>query len=184
MQRLLAISRAIDGLNERIGRAAAWAILAAAVISAANAVLRKLDLSSNAWLEIQWWLFAVTFLLAAPWTLARNEHIRIDVVSNRLSQRARDIIDIVGHSVFLLPIAALILVTSWSYFVVSWTQNEGSPNAGGLPLWPVKALIPIAFALLFLQALSELIKRIAIMRGDCTEPPVHDGRHNSESSGA
>lgn len=179
MQRFLAVSRAIDRLNESIGRAAAWAILAAAVISAANAVLRKLDVSSNAWLEIQWWLFAVTFLLAAPWTLARNEHIRIDVISNRLSQRTRDLIDLAGHVIFLMPVTILVLVTSWSYFLVSYTQSEGSPNAGGLPLWPIKALIPLAFALLLLQAVSEVVKRVAIMRGALDDPH----RHNDDQTG-
>lgn len=171
MQRLLALSRAIDAMNERIGRTMAWAIVAAAMVGAVNAVLRKLfDVSSNAWLEAQWWLFALAFLLAAPWTLARNEHVRIDVLANRASQRTRNLIDLFGHVFFLLPVTALILVTSWHYALVSFAQNEGSPHAGGLPLWPIKALIPVAFALLLLQGLSELIKRLAIMRGHLAEP--------------
>jgi TRAP-type mannitol/chloroaromatic compound transport system permease small subunit len=170
MTSLLAASRHIDRLNERIGRAAAWAIVAACLVSAVNAVLRKLDIGSNAGFEIQWWLFAVAFLLAAPWTLALNEHIRIDVVNQRLSARARNVIELIGHTLFLIPVATLILVLSWNYFLVSYNQNEGSPNAGGLPLWPIKALMPLAFALLLLQAMSELIKRIAVIRGLIPEP--------------
>lgn len=170
MHSLMAASRLIDGLNERIGRAAAWAIVAACAVSAVNAVLRKLDIGSNAWFEIQWWLFSVTFLLAAPWTLALNEHIRIDVVSQRLSPRTRNVLEVIGHVLFLIPIAALILYLSWHYFLVSYIQNEGSPHAGGLPLWPIKALIPLAFALLLLQALSELIKRVAVICGRIPDP--------------
>ena len=174
MQPLLKLSRLIDALTGRIGRAVSWLIVAAALVSAGNAVVRKLfDISSNAWLEAQWWLFALVFLLAAPWTLRENEHIRIDVVLSRLSKPARDWIDVVGHVLFLLPMAALILYTSWHYFGISFAQNEQSKDAGGLPQWPIKALIPIAFALLFAQGLSELIKRIAILRGDLTEPSPH-----------
>ena len=172
MKRLLALARAIDALSARIGRYAAWLIVAAAVISAGNAVIRKVfDTSSNAWLEIQWWLFAVCFLLAAPWTLALNEHIRIDVVSNRLTRNLRNAIEVSGHVFFLLPAAALLFVLSWSYFLTSWSQNEQALNAGGLPQWPIKAVIPLGFALLFMQGLSELIKRVAIMRGDIQEEP-------------
>jgi TRAP-type mannitol/chloroaromatic compound transport system permease small subunit len=153
-----------------------WLIVAAALISAGNAISRKLfDASSNAWLELQWWLFAIVFLLTAPWTLRENEHIRIDIVNNRLSQRLRNGIEILGHVFFLLPATALILVTSWFYFLTSYAQNEQSPNAGGLPQWPIKALIPLAFALLFLQGLSELVKRIAIIRGDLAERPAGGG---------
>ncbi|HEX2839853.1 TRAP transporter small permease subunit [Hyphomicrobium sp.] len=176
MNGLLAASRVIDRVSGTIGRSVAWLIVAAAVISAANAVVRKtFDWSANSLLEIQWWLFAAVFLLASPWTLAANEHIRIDVVSSRLSTRTRNLIELMGHVFFLLPTAAMIVYTSWIFFATSFAQNEQSPNAGGLPLWPIKALIPIAFALLFVQGLSELIKRIAIMRGDMAATPPHDG---------
>jgi TRAP-type mannitol/chloroaromatic compound transport system permease small subunit len=122
-------------------------------------------LSSNAWLELQWWLFAAVFLLAAPWTLALNEHIRIDIVTQRLPRRWRNMIDITGHLLFLLPMAALVVWTSWPFFLVSYEQNEQSSNYGGLPQWPAKLLIPLAFAILFIQGLSEIIKRIAVMSG-------------------
>ena len=167
MQALLALSRWIDAATRLIGQQVAWLIVAAALISAGNAVIRKLfDTSSNAWLELQWWLFAAVFLLAAPWTLALNEHIRIDIVNERLPRWARNAIEIVGHIFFLLPTAALVAYTSWSFFLSSWQQNEQSSNYGGLPQWPVKFLIPLAFALLFAQGLSELIKRLAIISGD------------------
>jgi TRAP-type mannitol/chloroaromatic compound transport system permease small subunit len=185
MQALLSLSRAIDALNTWIGRTVAWLIVAAAVISAGNAIIRKLfDTSSNAWLELQWWMFAIAFLLAAPWTLKDNEHIRIDIVSARLSKRTRNIIELIGHVFFLLPTAALIIYTSWNYAAISWMQNEQSKDAGGLPQWPIKWLIPLAFALLFSQGLSELIKRIAIMRGDMEEPKPKGGYHEAVTSAA
>jgi TRAP-type mannitol/chloroaromatic compound transport system permease small subunit len=137
------------------------------------------DWSANSMLEIQWWLIAAVFLLAAPWTLAVNEHIRIDVLNSRLSPRTRNIIELVGHGLFLLPMAAMIAYTSWIFFATSYAQNEHSPNAGGLLMWPIKALIPIGFALLFAQGVSELIKRVAIMRGDLAERAGHDGYHDS-----
>jgi TRAP-type mannitol/chloroaromatic compound transport system permease small subunit len=180
MTELLAVSRLIDRVTGTIGRSVAWLIVAAAIISAGNAVVRKtFDWSANSLLEIQWWLFAVVFLLAAPWTLAVNEHIRIDVVNSRLSTTKRNIIELAGHALFLLPMAGMIVYTSWIFFATSYGQNEQSPNAGGLPLWPVKALIPIAFALLFAQGISELIKRVAIMRGDLAEPSAHGGYHEA-----
>jgi TRAP-type mannitol/chloroaromatic compound transport system permease small subunit len=180
MRELLALSRQIDRLSGAVGRSAAWLIVVAALISAVNAVVRKtFDWSANSLLEVQWWLFAVVFLLAAPWTLAVNEHIRIDVVNSRLSPRTRNIIELVGHIFFLLPMAAMIVYTSSIFFATSYMQNEQSPNAGGLPQWPIKALIPIAFALLFAQGLSELIKRIAIMRGDIEETLPHPSYHEA-----
>jgi TRAP-type mannitol/chloroaromatic compound transport system permease small subunit len=180
MTELLAVSRLIDRVTGTIGRSVAWLIVAAAIISAGNAVVRKtFDWSANSLLEIQWWLFAVVFLLAAPWTLAVNEHIRIDVVNSRLSTTKRNIIELAGHALFLLPMAGMIVYTSWIFFATSYGQNEQSPNAGGLPLWPIKALIPIAFALLFAQGISELIKRVAIMRGDLAEPSAHGGYHEA-----
>ena len=186
MNLLLALSRRIDAINGWIGRNVAWLIVVAAFIGAGNAIVRKIfDLSSNAWLELQWWLFAMAFLLAAPWTLLVNEHIRIDIVNARLPRRWRNMIEIVGHVFFLLPTAALILYTSWHYAEISWLQNEQSKDAGGLPQWPIKALIPVAFALLFAQGLSELIKRIAIMRGDLPEPQsAGHGYHDAVTQAA
>ncbi len=176
MRGLLALSQLIDAGTRRLGQWVAWLVVAAAVISAGNALIRKLfDTSSNAWLELQWWLFAAVFLLAAPWTLALNEHIRIDIVSQHFSRRLRNWIEIAGHLLFLLPMAALVVWTSWPFFLVSYAQDEQSSNFGGLPQWPAKFLIPLAFAILFVQGVSELIKRIAIQRGDLieTEPGVH-----------
>ena len=166
MQALLALSRRIDRMSGSIGHAVSWLIVVAVFISAGNAIVRKVfDLSSNAWLHAQWWLFAMVFLLAAPWTLRDNEHIRIDVVNTHLSQSLKNWIEIIGHVFFLLPMAALLAWTSWHYAGISWAQNEQASDAGGLPQWPIKMLIPIAFALLFVQGVSELIKRVAIMRG-------------------
>lgn len=184
MKQLLRLSQAIDKVNAAVGRWASWLIVAAAFISAANAVVRKgLHMSSNAWLEVQWWLFAAVFLLAAPWALALNEHIRIDVVSNYFSRRQRDVIELIGHIFFLIPSAIIIVVTSWYYFLTSLAQNEQSQNAGGLPQWPIKALIPLAFTLLFVQGVSELIKRMAIMRGLMPEPILHDGYRDLATAG-
>ena len=180
MQQLLAASRLIDRVTGTIGRSAAWLTVAAALVSALNAIVRKtFDWSANSLLEVQWWLFALVFLLAAPWTLAVNEHIRIDVVSSRLSARTRNIIDVVGHIFFLLPMAAMIVYTSSIFLWTSYAQNEQSANAGGLPQWPIKLLIPIAFTLLFTQGVSELIKRIAIMRGDLADPGGSHGYHEA-----
>lgn len=180
MKQLLALSRLIDRASAAIGQSVAWLIVAAAIISALNAFVRKaFDWSQNSLLEIQWWLFALVFLLAAPWTLAVNEHIRIDVVNSRLSVTQRNIIELIGHALFLVPMAAMIVYTSSIFFSNSLAQNEQSPNAGGLPLWPIKALIPIAFALLLAQGLSELIKRIAIMRGELVETRGHASYHDA-----
>ncbi len=180
MKGLLATSRLIDRTSTAIGRAAAWLVVVAALISASNAVVRKtFDWSSNAFLEIQWWLFAAVFLLAAPWALVSNEHIRVDILNNRLSERTRNIIELVGHALFLLPVAGLIAVTSWHFFLASYAHNEQSPNAGGLPVWPIKALIPLAFALLFAQGVSEIIKRVAIMRGELSEKTAKGGYHDT-----
>jgi TRAP-type mannitol/chloroaromatic compound transport system permease small subunit len=174
MGSLLRLSSAIDRFNARIGRMASWLILASILISAGNAIIRKVfGISSNAWLEIQWWLFAAAFLFAAPWTLAIGEHIRIDIVNDRLSKSARDRIDLVGHLAFLLPTAILILVTSAAYFMTSWSQNEQALNPGGLPQWPVKAVIPAAAALLLLQGVSQAIKRVSVMKkqsGEQSQP--------------
>lgn len=167
MKALLALSRGIDGITTRLGKAVSWLVVAAILVSAGNAVVRKaFDVSSNAWLELQWWMFGAVFLLAAPWTLQANEHIRIDVVSSRLTERTRHLVDILGHALFLLPVAAVVLATAWPFFLRAYHQNEQSANAGGLAQWPPKLLIPLAFAILLAQGLSELVKRIAALGGD------------------
>jgi TRAP-type mannitol/chloroaromatic compound transport system permease small subunit len=135
------------------------------VVSAVNATVRKIfDTSSNSWLELQWVLFSAVFLLCSPWTLLANEHIRIDIVNNLLPKRLRDSIDVVGHSIFLLPLTIVMMLTGVPFFMRSYEINEQSGNAGGLPQWPSKALIMIGFTLLLVQGLSELIKRLAVMR--------------------
>ncbi len=171
MAPLLALSRAIDFVNLKIGLAARWLILVAVVISAANAIVRKaFSVSSNSWLEAQWFLFGAVFMLCASYTLMRNGHIRIDIVVSHFSKRTRDWIDVFGHLFFLLPFCLLMIVDSWPFFLRSWEQNEQSLNAGGLPLWPAKFLVPLGFFLLALQGVSELIKRIAVIRGEIPEP--------------
>lgn len=171
MSILLAISRAIDAVNTRIGRWLAWLIVVAIAISAVNAVIRKaFDISSNAWLELQWVLFGAVFLLCSPWTLIVNEHIRIDVVHARLSARVRQWIELFGTIFFLLPLCIVMLLTSIPFAERSYAINEQSLNAGGLPQWPAKMLVPLGFALLLVQAISELIKRIAVLRGDIDDP--------------
>jgi TRAP-type mannitol/chloroaromatic compound transport system permease small subunit len=168
---LLSLSRLIDAINVQIGRWCAWAILLAVTVSAVNAIVRKaFDMSSNAWLELQWVLFSAVFLLCASWTLRDNEHIRIDIVNNLLPHWLRNTIDIVGHTFFLLPLTIVIIVTGVPFFTGSYLYNEQSSNAGGLPQWPAKSLIAIGFALLFAQGVSELIKRVAIMRGLIPDP--------------
>lgn len=164
MKTLLALSRLIDALNERVGRVIYWLVLAAVLVSAGNATVRyAFNLSSNAWLEIQWYLFSAVFLLCAGYTLLHNEHIRIDVIAGRLSKRARTWIDIFGCVFFLLPMALVILWLAWPVFMDAYTHHEISGDAGGLVRWPVKLLMPAGFFLLALQGLSELIKRIAFL---------------------
>ena len=180
---LLPLTRAVDRLNTWIGKRVAWLILAAVLVSSVNATVRKIfDTSSNAWLELQWVLFSVVFLLCSPWTLLSNEHIRIDIVNNLLPKRLRDTIDLIGHAFFLLPLCIIMVLTSVPFFWRSWLIDEQSGNAGGLPQWPSKSLLMIAFALLFLQGLSELIKRIAVMRGLIPDP--HEGQKSSLESEA
>jgi TRAP-type mannitol/chloroaromatic compound transport system permease small subunit len=174
---LLRISRAIDAFNTWIGRYVAWAILAAVVISAANAIIRKVfGVSSNVWLELQWILFGAVFLLCSPWTLLSNEHIRIDVVSSMLPKWVRNWIDVIGHLFFLIPISIVMMWTAWPFFWRSLMQNEQSTNAGGLPQYPSKLFVPLCFSILFIQGISELIKRVAIMRGELED--VSGGGHH------
>jgi TRAP-type mannitol/chloroaromatic compound transport system permease small subunit len=176
MKALLAISRRIDALNEGVGRAALWLVLAATLISAANAGMRyAFDMASNAWLELQWYLFAAIFLLAAGYTLKHNGHVRIDILYGRLTERGRAWVDLFGSLFFLLPFSLLLLWFSWPGFFDALQHGEMSPDAGGLLRWPVRLLIPLGFALLALQGISEIIKRIAFLRGQITlssERPV------------
>jgi TRAP-type mannitol/chloroaromatic compound transport system permease small subunit len=171
MAPLLAISRAIDRLNVFIGKAVSWLILASILVSAGNAVSRKLFLaSSNAWLELQWYLFGGAYLLAAAYTLQRDEHVRIDVVSGLLSKRARDWIDLIGHVVMLMPFTILMIIELTPFVANSVRQGEISSSAGGLVIWPAKLLILIGFVLLFFQGISEIIKRIAVLSGMISDP--------------
>jgi TRAP-type mannitol/chloroaromatic compound transport system permease small subunit len=171
MKTLLTISRAIDTLNERIGRVILWLVLAMVLVSSGNAVSRYLlNISSNAWLELQWYLFAVVFLLCAGYALLHNEHIRIDVVSSHLSRRTQMWIDVFGTIFFLFPVAGTIMWLSWPIFVNAWVSGEMSSNAGGLIRWPARLMIPVGFFLLTLQGVSELIKRVAFLRGLIPDP--------------
>ena len=176
VEALLRLSGGIDVVNLRIGKALSWLILVVVIISATNATVRKVfDTSSNAWLELQWVLFGVIFLLCSPWTLLSNEHIRIDIVNGMLPKRWRDVIDVIGHVFFLLPLCVVMIVTSAPFFLRSFRLNEQSMNAGGLPQWPAKSLILIGFTLLFLQGISELIKRVAVIRGLIPDPYASSG---------
>lgn len=171
MHALLRVSRLIDGLNERIGRLMYWLVLVAVMVSAGNAISRKvLNLSSNAYLELQWYLFSALFLFCAGYTLLRNEHVRIDVVAGRFSARTQAWIDIFGTVFFLLPMAVLFIYLSWPIFIRTYVQGEISTNAGGLLIWPARFMVPVGFALLTLQGLSELIKRIAFLTGHGPDP--------------
>jgi len=178
MAALLTLSRGIDAFNRWLGNWIAWLLLVAVLVSAGNAIARKaFNVSSNSWLEVQWLLFSAVFLFCASWTLQDNEHIRIDIVSNLLSKRKRDWIDVIGHVFYLIPVTAVMVATGWPFFVKSFLLNEQSTNAGGLAVWPAKLLIPIAFALLFVQGISELIKRIAIMQGLIEDKHAAVGHH-------
>src|SRR3954464_4382264 len=166
MKSLLKFSAAVDALNARIGKWSAWLILAAVIVCTVNAIVRyTVNLSSNGWLELQWYLNAAIFLLAASYTLKLNAHVRIDVIAGRLSARAQAWIDIVGTLFMLLPAVIIIAWYSWPSLVSSWHINEYSSDPGGLIRWPVRLLIPVAFTLLGLQGVSELVKRIAFLKG-------------------
>jgi TRAP-type mannitol/chloroaromatic compound transport system permease small subunit len=171
LKALLPITRIIDAMNTWLGRRLSWLILAAVLVSAVNATVRKIfDTSSNSWLELQWVLFSTVFLLCSPWTLLANEHIRIDIVNQLLPKAVRNWIDTIGHAFFLMPLCVIMITTGIPFFLRSYEINEQSGNAGGLPQWPSKALIMIAFALLLAQALSELVKRVAVMRDLIPDP--------------
>ncbi len=171
LKAFLPVTRIIDATTTWLGRRIAWLILAAVVVSALNAIVRKvLDTSSNSWLELQWVLFSLVFLLCSPWTLLSNEHIRIDIVNNLMPKRVRNWIDTVGHAFFLLPLCVIMIITGGPFFMRSFEINEQSGNAGGLPQWPAKSLVIVAFAVLLIQGLSELIKRVSVMRGLIPDP--------------
>lgn len=173
MRALLKFSHAVDWLNAQIGKYVIWLILASTVISGVNAVIRKaFNMSSNAYLEVQWYLFAAAFLLAAGYTLLHGEHVKIDVVSSKLSKRGQIWIDIVGFAIFLTPVCLVILYYGIPFFLQGYRSGEMSGNAGGLIRWPVYAMIPLGFTLLMLQGWSELIKRIAFLKGLIEDPTL------------
>jgi len=181
MNQLLSLSRLIDALNERVGKLVMWLVLFSALISAGNATVRKVfNTSSNAWLEIQWYLFAAVFLLCAGYTLLHNEHVRIDVISGRLSKRKQIWIDIIGLVAFLMPLVTLTLWLAVPFFLQGWRSGEMSSNAGGLIRWPVYLLMPLGFALLGLQGVSELIKRVAFLKGLIPDPTLKKGEKSAE----
>jgi TRAP-type mannitol/chloroaromatic compound transport system permease small subunit len=181
MQILLKIARAIDRLNEACGRLFMGLVLAAVLISAGNAIVRKLlNTSSNAFLEIQWYLFGAIFLLCAGYALKTNAHVRIDVIYGRLSQRAQAWIDIVGTLLFLLPLCAVLIYFGWPRFIDTWLSWERSSDAGGLVRWPVWLLMPLGFTLLALQGCAELIKRVAFLRGLIPYPKEKEFTGESE----
>jgi TRAP-type mannitol/chloroaromatic compound transport system permease small subunit len=178
LKALLPVTRLIDAINTWIGKRVAWLLLLAVLVSAVNATVRKVfDTSSNSWLELQWVLFSAVFLLCSPWTLLANEHIRIDILNNLLPQRARNIIEVVGTAFFLLPLTIVMLITGIPFFLSSFRINEQSWNSGGLPQWPAKSLIMFGFGLLLIQGLSELVKRVAVMRDLIPDP--HAGQKSS-----
>jgi TRAP-type mannitol/chloroaromatic compound transport system permease small subunit len=175
MNGLLALSRLVDVVTDRIGRTLWWFVLAAVLISGTNAILRKaFNIGSNAWLEVQWYLFAAVFMLGAGYAFLKNAHVRIDFISAKLSARTRNWIDIVGIVVFLVPLTLMLSYLGWPLFHNAWVTNEMSQNAGGLIRWPVLALIPLGMTLLLIQALSELVKRIAFLQGRIPDPLAHE----------
>jgi TRAP-type mannitol/chloroaromatic compound transport system permease small subunit len=171
VQPLLAVSRAIDAVTGFIGHHIRWLILAAVLVSTVNAVIRKaFDISSNAWLELQWYLFGAVFMLAAAYVLQRNGHVRIDVVSSRLTERTREWIDLFCHILMLLPLTLIMIWLGWPFVVESYQGGEISSNAGGLIIWPSKLFVLLGFVLLLFQAMSEIIKRVGFLTGALKEP--------------
>ena len=185
MKFLLKLSGLVDALNKRVGQAIMWLILAAVLVSGGNAVMRKtLSISSNAFLETQWYLFSAVFLLGAGYTFLKNAHVRIDFVSSRLSARARSWIDVFGILLILAPFCWIVIRLSWPLFFKAWQSGEISMNYGGLIRWPVYLLVPLGMALLLLQGGSELIKRFAFLRGLIPDPLAHDQGKNDTSEAA
>lgn len=171
MTALLQLSRLIDRINELLGRAMSWFVLAAVIISAGNAIIRKLfNIGSNAWLEVQWYLFAAVFMLGVGYVMLKNAHVRIDFISSRLSKRTNAAIDAVGIVVFTIPLSIIMVKLGWPLAEQAWSTGEMSQNAGGLIRWPVLMLVPVGFAILLAQASSELIKRVAFLTGHRSEP--------------
>ncbi|MBN9070182.1 MAG: TRAP transporter small permease subunit [Rhizobiales bacterium] len=180
MAGLLALSRAIDRVTEFVGKSVSWLILVSILVSAVNAVVRKaFNVSSNAWLELQWYLFGAAFMLAAAYTLKQNEHIRIDVIYGMLPSRVRHWIDLLGHLLFLMPFALLMVWFFVPYTLFSFRSGEVSNNAGGLVVWPAKAILLTGFTLLAIQGISEIIKKIAVMRGDIEDPNPFVSAHQA-----
>lgn len=178
MAALLKLSALIDRMTESVGRVLYWLILITVLISAGNAVARKFfDASSNAWLEMQWYLFSVVFLCCSGYALLRREHIRIDIVAGHLSERANNRIALFGHVFFLMPLCVIMIYESWPYFIESLRIHEVSSNAGGLLRWPIKLVIIVGFALLLIQGISEIIKQIAVMRGVYVDPRSRPKTH-------
>jgi len=182
MSALLGLSRAIDVFNELIGKLIRWLVLATVLISAVNAIVRKaFNIGSNAYLEVQWYLFAAVFMLGAGYAFLRNAHVRIDFISSKLSKRTNAIIDILGIVVFVIPLCLILITLSWPFFVNAWNTGEMSSNAGGLIRWPVYLLVPVGFGILLAQSLSELVKRIAFLRGLIPEPiSVESGKSDED----
>ena len=181
MQALLKLSRAIDWLNATVGKYAIWLIFAATVISALNAVVRKaFNFSSNAYLEVQWYLFAWSFLIAAGYTLLHREHVRVDVVSSRFSKRTQIWLDVIGFAFFLTPVCLTVLWFAFPFFLQGYQSGEMSSNAGGLIRWPVYLMMPLGFGLLLLQGWSELIKRIAFLKGLIPDPTAKTDEKTAE----
>jgi TRAP-type mannitol/chloroaromatic compound transport system permease small subunit len=181
MSFLLQISRLIDAISELVGKMAMWLILAATLISTGNALIRKIfGTSSNAWLEIQWYLVAAVFMLGGGYAFLRNAHVRIDFISSRFSDRTRNWIDIGGILIFLFPLCYMMATLGWPLFVNAYVSGEMSSNSGGLIRWPVYALIPLGFSLLFLQGISELIKRFAFLTGQGPDVLSHGGPSDAE----
>ena len=178
---LLSLSRLIDAINQFVGRWISWAVLVVVLISSANALGRKFFHSgSNAWLEVQWYLFGAIFLLAAGYTLLKNGHVRVDVFSSKLSKRKQIWIEILGTMLVLMPMAVLIMWLAWPMFWESWATQEASPNAGGLIRWPAKLLVPVGFSLLIGAGLSHLIKCIGFLMGRCPDPTARDSAKSEE----
>jgi TRAP-type mannitol/chloroaromatic compound transport system permease small subunit len=177
---LIALSRIIDRITAFVGKAVSWLILLAVLVSAGNAISRKaFDIASNAWLELQWYLFGAAYLLAAAYTLQQNEHIRIDILYNMFSRRKQNIVDLFGHIFVLMPFVLLMLSYFFPYVWLSFRSGEVSTNAGGLIIWPGKLMLLLGFGLLALQGVSEIVKKIAIMRGLIIDEHQHVATHQS-----
>jgi len=178
MRVLLGLAAIVDRINEFIGKWVSWLILASILVSAGNATIRKIfDMSSNAWLELQWYLFGAAFLAAAAYTLKQNEHIRIDIIYGLFSRRVQHWIDLIGHILFLMPFALLMVFYLIPYVSVSYRSGEMSTNAGGLIIWPAKAMLLVGFLLLAVQGVSEIIKKIAVMTGNMDDPTPYISQH-------